>query len=141
MTQFEGIWILLTVLSLALQASSVIQRMLRGVMVDAVSNDTRQWKCAMIKRDITVQQQKVTQQTYRASTTSFGDCVRMLREQRGWSRPQLVKEMDACSPEKIGPSTLTILRWEKGDCLPTKSNLALLCLVFGVSKEDLGMGE
>jgi transcriptional regulator with XRE-family HTH domain len=56
--------------------------------------------------------------------------LRRERELRSWSQGELA--------EKVGASSLTVSRWERGMSLPTPQYRQQLCEVFGKSAQELG---
>ena len=53
--------------------------------------------------------------------------IRALREERGWTQLEL--------GNKLGVTPVTVYNWERGQHMPTASQLRALARVFGVSMD------
>lgn len=141
MTQFDSLCLFLAWASLLLQVIQVVHPLAHDMVLYVVPYVRRHRKGARTKRGVHAFREPLSRRKGCAEAQFFGAQVRQKRLERGWTRPQLVREMDARSPGSKGPALTTIVHWEQGHCLPSRKNLAVLCAVFDLAKEDLGISD
>ncbi len=64
---------------------------------------------------------------------AVGNRIKELRYNKG------IKVRDIV--ESLGVSENSVMKWQRGDCLPSMDNLYLLCKMLGTSMEYLIAGE
>ncbi len=61
------------------------------------------------------------------------ELLQIARKARGWSQAELA--------ERVGVTTLTVGRWERGDAFPSDRNVEVLCRVLGKDARALGLSQ
>lgn len=71
--------------------------------------------------------------------------IRELRKARGWTQRDLADQVARLAwirkEERVGITGDMVAKWERGEKRPVRLYRELLCLVFGVSADDLGLGQ
>jgi len=71
--------------------------------------------------------------------------IRELRKARGWTQRDLADQVARLAwirkEERVGITGDMVAKWERGEKRPVRLYRELLCLVFGVSVDELGLGQ
>jgi transcriptional regulator with XRE-family HTH domain len=70
--------------------------------------------------------------------------LRELREERGWTQQDVAEQLARLAwlrrRERVGVNADMVAKWERGDKRPSPRYRELLCLLYSVSAEQLGIG-
>ena len=70
--------------------------------------------------------------------------MRALREERGWTQQDVAEQVSRLAwlrrHERVGINADMVAKWERGDKRPSPRYRELLCLLFGVDAQALGIG-
>ena len=76
--------------------------------------------------------------------TSTRTQMRALREERGWTQQDVAEQVSRLAwlrrHERVGINADMVAKWERGDKRPSPRYRELLCLLFGVDAQALGIG-
>jgi transcriptional regulator with XRE-family HTH domain/tetratricopeptide (TPR) repeat protein len=76
--------------------------------------------------------------------TSARPRLRQLREERGWTQQDVADQLSRLAwlrrHERVGVNADMVAKWERGEKRPSPRYRDLLCLLFGVDAQALGIG-